>query len=161
MSIRRRTLGLMIASAAGALAILAPSAAFATSASHPQAAAAPSDTSVDPPDVSMTDPATGCKETWQYTATKHFPLVGDPYYTVDAHFTSNPCGLTNGLEAAFQYTVFIGGSKQTIYGNDIHKLGVTSDVGVVDAAQNSCDKFGTRWWNGSSWQYNWDSNCPS
>jgi len=149
----------MIASAAGALAVLAPSAAFAASVSHPQAAV-PSDTTAGPPGVTVTDPATGCTETWSYSATVHTPIIGDPYYTADAHYTSNPCGLTNGLEVGLQYTVVLTGSLETVWGNDIHGLDQTSDVGPVDAATSYCDKFGTRWWNGSNWQYNWDSNCP-
>jgi len=121
MSIRRRTVGLMIASAAGALAVLAPSAAFAASVSHPQAAV-PSDTTAGPPGVTVTDPATGCTETWSYSATVHTPIIGDPYYTADAHYTSNPCGLTNGLEVGLQYTVVLTGSLETVWGNDIHGL---------------------------------------
>ena len=139
--------------------LLAPSAALAAPASHPQAAAA-SDASASA-DATATDPATNCEEHWHTVITHHFPIIGTPYWTVDTNYTSNPCHNNNGLEAAIQYTVVRNGDKVTIYGNDIHKLGATSDLGIVDAARNNCDKWGVRWWDGSNWQYHWaTSACP-
>ena len=151
----------VIASAVALLGsnLLAPSAALAAPASHSQAADA-SDASASS-DATTTDPATNCEEDWHTVITHHFPIIGTPYWTEDTNYTSNPCHLNNGLEAAIQYTVVLTGDKVTIYGNDIHKLGATSDTGIVDASLNNCDKWGVRWWDGSNWQYHWATRaCP-
>ena len=163
MSIRR---GLVIAGTAGALALLAPSAAFATSASPHQAAAAPSDISADPPDVLVTDPATGCTEYWHVHITYSHPLVGFWGWTEDAHWTSNPCSLHTGLEAMMEVTNSQLGTSD-VSGNDVYKVGVVSGQQVsviVGMTNNQCDKFGARWWNGSKWVYKWftssNASCP-
>ncbi len=159
----RRLIFIMCVMASAVALLGSYSTAYAKSAGPDRAlsqAADASDASASA-DATATDPATNCKEHWNTVITHHFPFIGDPYWTVDTNYTSNPCHLNNGLEAAIEYTVVLTGDKVTIYGNDIHKLGATSDLGIVDAAKNNCDKWGVRWWDGSNWQYHWaTSACP-
>ena len=117
-------------------------------------AASASTSVVQSQDLTITDASSGCYEV--FTVSEHVagPTWGNRNYVVDAQFTKNPCGLTNGLEAGLKVSDISSGFTTTAYGADIHNLGVISEV-TADANTNWCDKYGARWWNGSAWQYYW------
>jgi hypothetical protein len=146
MTIKVSRTRLMVASAVGVITILA--------SASPAFAASPSGTQEQTYTV---QDASGCTETFTVSESLWTPIVGDSQYRVDAEFTKNPCGLTNGLEAGLTATTVVGGVTGTDYGGDVHKVGTISEASA-DANLDYCNQYGARWWNGSSWDYYW-WNC--
>src|SRR5215472_16936378 len=116
--------------------------------------ASASTSGVQSQELTVTNARTACIEVFTVSERVVGPTWGTRNYVLDAQFTRNPCGLTNGLEAGLKVSDTSSGATTTAYGADIHTLGVISEV-TANANTNWCDKYGARWWNGSTWNYYW------
>ncbi len=138
MNAKSGVVSLMAASMVGATALFAP----AVSASTTTAAV----TGDESGNVTL-QVSNSCSEHWNwdysYTPFKVYMKVT---------ITSNPCGITNGVEAGLKgHEILV---KKSSFGGSVHKVGATSATSQWKTSF-TCDDYGWRWWNGASWTYTW------